>query len=337
MSEETILVSGASGYIAQHIVQKLLTKGYTVVGTVRSSEKGDRLQKLFQSDKFSYEIVEAIEKKGAFDEALKKHPEISIFLHTASPFRFDVKSVEQELLIPAVEGTRNALWAAKEFGSHIRKVVITSSFAAMMTMESSYDKNFKVDETSWNPVSWDQAKENPYNGYIASKKFAEREAWDFIEREKPPFSLSVVNPVYVFGPQQFDEDVKSTLNTSAEIVNLILHLKTVESLPKEHFYFVDVRDVADAHLVAFENPKAENKRLLLMSGKFDTKSILDILYKEFPKFAKTLPSPESIESCIDDVCLLNNDKTRDILGFNLKNLEETIFDSVEQILSAQKD
>jgi nucleoside-diphosphate-sugar epimerase len=37
-------------------------------------------------------------------------------------------------------------------------------------------------------------------GYRASKTFAEKAAWDFIEQEKPNFSISTINPPMVFGP-----------------------------------------------------------------------------------------------------------------------------------------
>ena len=109
MSSTSVFVSGASGYIAQELVKQLIQKNYKVVGTVRSNEKGDSLKENLkaaglQSENFSYEIVKDIAVEGAFDEALKAHPEVTIFLHTASPFHFNVTDVEKELLLPAING-----------------------------------------------------------------------------------------------------------------------------------------------------------------------------------------------------------------------------------------
>lgn len=330
----TVFVSGATGYIALHIVRDLLAAGYTVIGSVRSVEKGDKITKQFNNSKFSYEVVKDIAAPGAFDEALKKHPETDIFLHTASPFHFHVTDVEKELLIPAVEGTKNALNAIKAYGKNVKKVVVTSSYAAMFDHTRENDPTQRVDESSWNNLTWEQAKENPLAGYVASKAFAERAAWDFVKEEKPQFKLITVNPVYVFGPQNFKEDVKGTLNTSAEIINGLLKLKQGDPIPEYNGLYIDVRDVAKAHLVAFENPAAEGQRLMLADQRFNSQQVLNILHAKFPEFTKDIPigNPDfKIQYSV-----ANNDKTRKILGFPLIDLEKTTVDTVQQILDANK-
>lgn len=80
---------------------------------------------------FNYTIIKDISSPGAFDNVLKQYPEIEIFLHTASPFHFKAGNIEQELLIPAINGTKNALLAIKQFGHKIKHVVITSSVVAV--------------------------------------------------------------------------------------------------------------------------------------------------------------------------------------------------------------
>lgn len=334
MAGQTVFVSGATGYIALHTVRVLLAKGYTVIGSVRSSEKGEKIKKQFKSDKLSYEVVEDIAQPGAFDEALKKHPEIEIFLHTASPFYFDVTDVEKELLIPAVEGTKNALSAIKLYGPNVKKVVVTSSYAAVYDMKKEGDPLHVIDETSWNNVTWEEAKENGLVGYVASKKFAEQAAWDFVKAEKPQFKLNTVNPVFVFGPQAFDEDVKGTLNTSAEIINNLLKLSSDDLVPRMRGPYVDVRDVAEAHLVAFENPDAEGQRLLLLDGTFSNQEVMNILHKNFPDYTKSLPIGKPDQKY--RYCQVNNEKTRKLLGFPLINLEKTTVDTVQQIINANK-
>jgi uncharacterized protein YbjT (DUF2867 family) len=85
-----ILVTGANGYIAVHLVRELLEKGYRVRGTVRAESKATHLRKTFASygDKLELVIVDDITKEGAFDEAVKG---VDAVEHTASPFhtRFD--------------------------------------------------------------------------------------------------------------------------------------------------------------------------------------------------------------------------------------------------------
>ncbi|GMM36893.1 methylglyoxal reductase (NADPH-dependent) [Saccharomycopsis crataegensis] len=332
MSETTVFVSGVTGYIAQHIVKQLLAKGYIVVGTVRSTEKGEKLKTSLNSDKFSYEIVKAIEEEGAFDEALKKHPEATIFLHTASPFHFNATDIEKQLIIPAIYGTKNALKTIKQYGPQVKRVVVTSSYAAMFPKDDT-DATITVNENSWNAITKEVALTNPLFGYIGSKTFAEQAVWEFVKTENPSFDVSVINPVFVFGPQAFDENAKGTLNTSAEIINSIVQLKPDDNVPNIEGGYIDVRDVAAAHIIAFEKKEAISQRLLLSAGRFTCQDILDILHEKFPEYAANLPKGVPGSGKEATFAVLDNKKTKEILGFELRNLEQTITDSIKQILT----
>ncbi|KAI5959234.1 GRE2 [Candida theae] len=333
-----VIVSGGTGFIAQHILQELLNHNYRVVTTVRSQAKGDHLLKLFNSPSaLSYEVVEDVGKPGAFDQVLQNNQDATVFLHTASPFHFKATDVAKELLEPAVEGTKNALKAIQEYGKSIKNVVITSSFAAVATAAKTTDTKVVFTEKDWNEITWDEAVKNPINGYRASKTFAERAAWDFVKQNDSKFHLSTVNPGFTFGPQLFTSEVKDELNTSSEVINSILKLKPGDSIPPFKGGWVDVRDVAKAHIVAFENPKAQNERLLLIAGGFTEQSIVDLINAKFPQ----LDLPKGEPGTADDVlktklATVDNSKTKEILGFKFIDLGESVIDSVQQILDAKK-
>lgn len=331
-----VFVSGATGFIAQHIIKLLLSKGYPVVGTVRSFQKGEHLKKLFGSDAFAYEIVPDVEPVGAFDEALKKHPEVTVFLHTASPFHYKATNVEEELLKPAVNGTKNALNAIKTYGPQIKNVVVTSSYAAIATAALTTDPNHTNNEESWNDISWEDAKANAQMGYRGSKKFAEKAAWDFVAAEKPKFNISYVNPLFVFGPQAFESEVKDELNTSSEFINSFLKTNAEAEIPAFKGGFVDVRDVARAHLIAFEKDLS-NVRLLLNSGRVTGQDIADVLNENVAYLRGRIPigKPGSGEEIGAGMCKVDNEKTRKILGFPLIDLKTSVVDSVEQILKVK--
>ena len=333
----TVFVSGATGFIAQHVIKLLLENSYKVVGSVRSEAKGKHLASLMNSEAFSFEVVERIETPGAFDEALKKHPEVTVFLHTASPFHFNVTDNEAELLIPAVNGTKNALDAIKTYGPNVKKVVVTSSYAAISTLSKIKDPNHTNDETTWNEITWEEAKSHPHLAYRGSKTFAEQAAWDFVKVEKPGFVLNTVNPVYVFGPQAFDSEIKPSLNTSSELLNGFLKLTPDSEVPSLEGPFVDVRDVAKAHLVAFEKD-LPNERLLLFSSRFSGQDILDVINKSIPKLKGEVPvgQPGRGEEIAATMCKIVNEKTKGILGFPLIDLETSVVDSLTQILNNLK-
>ncbi|CAH2350656.1 putative NADPH-dependent methylglyoxal reductase Grp2p [[Candida] railenensis] len=330
----SVFVSGATGFIAQHIVKQLIEEGYTVVGSVRSTEKGEALKKNV-GDKFSYEIVKDIQEEGAFNEALKKHPEVTVVLHTASPFHFKATDPEKELLLPAVHGTKNALKAVAEFAPQVKTVVITSSYAAIAPADKEIDPTFTITEETWNNISWEDAKANAFSGYRGSKAFAEKAAWEFVKTEKPNFVLSIVNPVFVFGPQAFDSEIKAELNTSAEFINNILKQKPDEELAAFKGAFIDVRDVSKAHILAFEKPELAEQRLLLANGRFAAQDVADILNTKFKDvLGGKIPvgTPGSGPEVTSKLAKIDNSKTKKSLGFEFASLEKTVADTVQQIL-----
>ncbi|CAH2350655.1 NADPH-dependent methylglyoxal reductase Gre2p [[Candida] railenensis] len=339
---ETVIITGASGFIAQHIVKQLLQKGYKVVGTVRSKGKGEKLKKSFDSisPNFTYEIVPDIGKKDGLKELLLKHREAEILLHTASPFHFNTDDPEKDLLLPAKNGTLYTLQAIKDYAPQIRKVVVTSSYAAVSLPKRENDPTFTINETTWNNVQWYQAKKNAFFGYFGSKKFAEKAVWDFKEENEGQlkFTLNVVNPSYVFGPQAFDSEAagKDTLNTSSEIINSIVKLtagKDDDSIPSQSGSFIDVRDVARAHIAAIENDAIVNERLLLASDRFSTQSILDVINRNF-KNELNVPVgvPGSENDILESFCKIDNSRTKRLLGFSFTSFEDSVRDSVSQIV-----
>ncbi|RCK67802.1 putative NADPH-dependent methylglyoxal reductase GRP2 [Candida viswanathii] len=337
----SVFVSGASGYIAQEIVKQLIQKGYKVVGTVRSNEKGDSLKSNLaaaglSADNFSYEIVKDISVKGAFDDALKAHPEVTVFLHTASPFHFNIQDVEKELLLPAIEGTNNALSAIKTHGPQIKHVVITSSYVAVGYFFEHTDPSKTVTEDNWNQITYESAKENPVKGYFGSKTYAEKAAWDFLKNEKPTFTLTTVNPAYVFGPQAFEIKDKSQLNTSAELINAVLKLNKDSDLGENNTgYFTDIRDVARAHIAGFENPELHGQRLLMVEDGFTSQTLLNQIRKGFPQLAEKLPvgKPEQADDWKALTNKVDNSRTRELLGFKFVDLKTSVHDTVAQIVA----
>lgn len=329
----TAFVSGATGFIAQHIVKQLLAENYTVVGTVRSQQKADKLLKLFNNDKLHLEIVPDLTAPNAFDEALEKHPETSIFLHTASPVLFGGKDPEKDFLLPAIEGTKNALRAIQKHGHNVKRVVLTSSYAAVGNVLETPPKGTVITEESWNPITWEQALSNELAAYAGSKTFAEKTAWEFVEKEKPQFTLSVINPTYVFGPQAFDETVKGELGFSSDLFKSVLSFKPGDTVKEFKGGFIDVRDVAKAHIVAAKTDEIQGKRLILTEHRFTFQMILNIIREKFPELRDSLAvgEPERSHEGLSDL-IVDNSKTKKILGFKFISLEDDVYDSVLQLL-----
>ncbi|KAK9455155.1 hypothetical protein V1511DRAFT_499613 [Dipodascopsis uninucleata] len=324
----TVLLTGASGFIAGHILKLLLEKGYTVKATVRSQDKADYLKKLYPVDaKLSFVIVPDIAAPNAFDEAVIGSDYV---LHTASPFHFRVTDPVKDLLDPALKGTGSILNAIKKNGPQVKKLVVTSSFAAIVDSKYGARPGYTYSEADWNPVTWEEAIGNdPSTTYRASKTFAEKSVWDFLEKEKPGFTVTTINPPLVWGPM-IHNVTKESINTSnANIYSLINgSLKTVPNSPIAAW--VDVRNVAEAHVFALEKPASDNQRYFVTAGTFNYNDIVKIIREKFPEIKDKVPVP-SDEPRAPSFNVDNSKSIRD-LGLEYISLEQSIFDLVKQIV-----
>ncbi len=329
-----VLLSGGSGFIAAHCVDILLQHGHSVVFTVRSDEKGEKILKNHPDqpkDKLSYVIVGDIAKEDAFDEAVKSDPPFEGVLHTASPFHFNVTDPKKDLLDPAIIGTTGILKAVKKSAPTVKRIVITSSFASILNA-ASHEKIYS--EKHWNPITEQEAIENPANAYRASKTFAERAAWEFVEKEKPNFDIATICPPLVLGPVVHYLNSLDSINTSNERVRNMIQGRTKETgiPPTGVFIWVDVRDVALAHVKALEVPEAGGKRFFVTAGHYSNAEIAEIIKKDFPDLADKLPAEIKSDKPAD-VYDIDNSRSKELLGLKYRSLEGTVDDTVKSLLA----
>jgi len=248
---KTVLVTGASGYIASHCIKVLLEKGFKVKGSVRDLKKVD-ISKIYFDDLINKENLQLCElnllSDRGWNEAVK---DCDFLIHIASPCIIKEPKKESEIINPAIEGTLRVLNFAKN--SNIKKVILTSSIGAIL-----YGNKKKYCESSdWTNIS-------EYVGsYIKSKTIAEKAAWNYFNNlSNPSFSFTAINPGMVFGPV-----INGNLDGVSQnmILNLIKGKYPV--LPDIYFSVVDVRDVAKIHVEALSKMESNNLRLIVASEK----------------------------------------------------------------------
>jgi nucleoside-diphosphate-sugar epimerase len=249
-----ILVTGGSGFIGSHCILQLLAAGHQVRTTVRNLKREEDVRAILTAggahtgDRLSF-VAADLEKDAGWAEAAEG---CEFVLHVASPFPLRVPRDENELIVPAREGTLRVLRAARDAG--VKRVVLTSSFAAIGYGHEPQTTQF--DETNW--TNLDGKVHVP--PYAKSKTLAERAAWDFIAKEGGGMELCVVNPVGVFGPV-----LGPDYATSIVIVQRLMD-GGVPACPRLSFGVVDVRDVVDLHIRAMTNPAAKGERFLAVAG-----------------------------------------------------------------------
>ncbi|MEP0942058.1 MAG: NAD-dependent epimerase/dehydratase family protein [Rhizobiaceae bacterium] len=250
-----VLVTGATGYIAKHIVLQLLQSGYEVCGSVRTLSRGQEiidavephLDSDFEIDKFLTFVELDLTADAGWQEAMDG---IDVLMHTASPFPLDAPKTEDELIRPAVDGTLRALRAAAATG--IKRVVLTASTACVLYRELPED-GAAFDENHWTDV--DHKTCTPYS---KSKTLAEMAAWKFVETEAPDIQLTAINPGFVIGAP-----LDNNFGTSMKSIARLLSGKD-PALPQVGFFSVDVRDVAVAHVGTIDNLDTHGLRILVV-------------------------------------------------------------------------
>lgn len=302
---------------------------YEVILAVRSDHKGQQILGTYKANNdLSYVVVGDIATPGAFDEAFASNPDVQGVIHAASPFHFRATDYESELFQPALNGTLGILRATKRHAPCVKKVIITSSIAAVM---NPFSKPSEYSEDSWNPITKEQALIDPVLGYLGSKTFAERAAWDFMQKESPNFDLATINPPAVLGPVIHHLASWNSINTSNQpIANLVQGMWKDEAPPTFTSPWVDVRDVALAHVLALEKTEASGRRFLLHGGFLSHADYISIAQRNFPSLKRKLPQQVKKENLSDP--LVDTTPAREVLGLEFRTLEESVTDTIRSLL-----
>ena len=334
-----VLVTGASGYIATHIIQQLLTGGQVKVrGTVRSLKneaKVKPLQDLVPDATYPLELVEAdLLNEESWKEAVKGCTHV---YHVASPVPVGGVRDENEIIGPAVNGTLGVLKAVAE-AETVKRVVLTSSTVSVTSGWMGREGHVHT-EADWG----DEAICGPYE---KSKIRAERAAWDFVEKleDNKKFELVTILPAGCFGPT-LTPHAQSTLT----VVEQILANK-IPMLLNLNFVVVDVRDVAKAHIAGMEKPEAAGNRYIVFSGETRWfREIAEVINAEFgpqgykiPLFVAPKPMTwvlkffnstlKQMYPNLGLVMLLSNDKLKRELGIQPTDVNTTIIDSCYSLI-----
>ncbi|MGY3451253.1 SDR family oxidoreductase [Bradyrhizobium sp. USDA 4353] len=336
MSE--VLVTGGSGFIAAHTILQLIAAGHRVRATLRNLDR--------QS-----EILAMLQRGGASDAAAVSFHAADLtrddgwtaaaegcdyVLHIASPLPDYVPKDENELIVPARDGTLRVLRAARDAG--VKRVVLTSSFSAVAYGHSPRDRPF--DEADWTDLDGPDVQPYP-----KSKTLAERAAWDFLAREGGALELATICPVAVLGPV-----LSADFSPSIALVQALMQGRAPLA-PQIYLGLVDVRDVADLHLRAMTDPAARGERFLAVAGPpLSVLEIAAVLRRRMGAAARRAPRLEmpnwlarivalGVPQLRDVKPLLglrraaSGDKARRLLGWNPRPNDEIITATAESLLT----
>lgn len=234
-----VVVTGATGYLSSHIIKKLLERQYFIRGTIRSLNAKEN-QELFNLHSEARERLELFEadllNEQDWPKVLKG---ASYLLHVASPCVIEEPKNPDDIIKPAVQGVKHVLEAAIKEG--IKSIVLTSSTTTVAYGVSNETPNLKYNEDNWSP---DDLKDQK-RAYNISKLRAEKMGWEIYERNKDKVHFSVIVPGIFLGPILVKKNSPS--------IDYFKMFFGGGRLPRLSFEYCDVRDVAEAHILAMEN------------------------------------------------------------------------------------
>ncbi|WP_426126109.1 SDR family oxidoreductase [Pararhizobium sp. PWRC1-1] len=333
-ARKLVAVTGIGGFLGRHVAARLLQAGYDVRGTLRSLKKAKSIEAAIRSaegadgGKLSFVVADLLSDEGwgaAFSG-------VTDVIHAASPFPSHVPKDENDLILPALEGTLRVLRAAKNAG--VGRVVLTSSIAAI-----SYGPGrAPFSETDWTDV--DGVLATPY---YKSKTLAERAAWDFAR--KNDLELVVVNPGMILGPI-----LGAETGTSVGLVQSLMKGR-YPAMPDFSVPVVDVRDAAEAHVLAMTMPEAAGERFIIAGEALSIKDIARVLKRDFPAYGKKLPKfvlpnwlaglasrfDPGLKLIVGELgrdARVSNEKAKRLLGWKPRSEDEAIRASAESLIAA---
>jgi len=329
-TDSPVLVTGASGYLASHIIKILLERGFKVRGSVRSVSNLAKYQFLFDlvpEKKDNLTLVEAeLTSKNGWLKAVEG---CRYVFHLASPLPPSVPKDENDLIIPAVEGTLNVLEAAIQGGA--KKVIVTSS---CLTITVGLAPGQVATEEDW-------SKEEFCSAYPKSKVRAEKAAWDFYENNKDKIEITTVLPSLVFGPIYTQHGNASEI-TIAEIMR-----GNYPGVMDITFSVVDVRDVAEAHFQAMFTEGTAGKRYICAGHVVPFEDVFKVLKGDLEQYGykindKHITAEEAVASgnavaqrnvpLIGKKLPVNNEKSKRELGMTYLPFDQTIKDTARSLI-----
>ena len=267
---------------------------------------------MVHGDNLSFVAADLMNDEGWSDAVA----DVDFVLHVASPVKPVDIANEDDLIVPAREGTLRVLMAARDAG--VKRVVLTSAFHAVSWGHPHSEHTFT--ENDWTILDGPGV-----DAYGRSKTLAESAAWDFMAARGGALELTTMLPVAVMGPKMGND-----ISGSNQLVLRMLDGE-MPAFPNLFIPIIDVRDVASAHILAMTNPGAAGERFLLSNGRaLAMKEIGAIIKAELGDAARRVPT-RSIPNLVLRIIALFNAELRPLVP-DLGSARRTSNEKARQVL-----
>ncbi len=334
---DSVLVTGGTGFLGGHCIAQLLERGYDVRTTVRDAAREPAVRSTLEAAGVDAgpRLTVAVANLESDDGWGAAVAGCRYVLHVASPFPPVQPSDADELIVPARDGALRVLRAALDGG--VERVVQTSSIAAVRPERESSA------EAPYTEADWTDASNATRTPYVRSKTIAEQAAWSLARESDAEERLATVNPGAIIGPA-LNDDHSYSLETISRL------LGGLPAVPRLGFTFVDVRDVADLHILAMTDGAAGGERFIATDRFLWMAEVAAILRERLGDAAPKVPTrtapklliramaifDASVRPVIGDLgkrSWYSSDKARDTLGWSTLPVEDSITDCARSLLA----
>ena len=334
----TVLVTGGSGFLGGWCIAALLGQGYAVRSTLRDLSREGEVRDAVAAAGVAGDSLEFAQADLTRDEGWGDAVAgCDYVLHVASPLPARQPKDPDELLVPARDGTLRVLRASLDAG--VRRVVMTSSVAAVRGSAEHGARTLTEDD-------WSDAGDTNMTPYSRSKTAAEKAAWEFVRERGEQDRLAAVNPGAIIGPLLSDDP-------SYSLQAIERMLGGMPGVPNLGFSFVDVRDVADLHVLAMTSPEAGGQRFIAVNRFLWMNEVGAVLRDRLGERARKVPTrtvpnlavramslfDPSIRSVVSDLGKRVNysaEKAKARLGWSPRPVEDSIAETAESMLARRQ-
>ncbi len=331
MGGETVLVTGGTGFLGGWCIATLLQRGYDVRTTVRDVAREQAVRDVVAKAGADADgRLSVVAADLTSDDGWAAAVDGTRFvLHVASPFPPVQPKDPDELIVPARDGALRVLRAALDAG--VERVVMTSSIAAIRSPGGSSESQ------PFTEADWTDGNDPKRTPYVRSKTLAEQAAWEHVRAAGAEERLATVNPGAIVGPA-LNDDHSFSLQSVQRV------LDGMPALPRLGWTFVDVRDVAELHVLAMEHPAAGGQRFIATDEYLWLSDVAAILRERLGDAAKKVPTrvaPDfmirlmglfdgSVRSVTGDLgkrSYFTSAKARETLGWTTRPVADSIEDT----------
>jgi len=331
---QTVLVTGGSGFLASWVIVTLLRRGFHVRTTIRDLARESEVRatiagQIDPQNRLVFHAADLLKDEG-WSGATEG---CDYVIHVASPMQVG-EYRKQDIVTPAREGTRRVLEAAAR--ASVQRVVLTSSGMAALPPSG--------ESAPIHEMHWTERPDKPAYQYPRAKTLAERDAWSFVGGQDGGMELTTILPGFIQGPV-----MGADYSGSIDVVALMLDGK-MPAVPRVGFNIVDVRDLADLHVHAMLAPAAAGQRFLAAGDFLWLSDIAAVLRRAFGERAAKAPTRVMPDWLTRTMAVLNPQlaqlvpslgvrqvmdvsKVQSLLGWKARPAAESIVDTGKSLLA----